>query len=220
MQMILDLAGANSIHGRRISTLLAISALLLGQGSTSSINTNCSRDCKDAMKNTQRRQHILVMLDTVTRAIEQNPEKRSFFKRGYLYAAIGCTNTAIQDFTQAVKLDPNFAAAFTERANCFISEKDYERALFDLNRALVLDPQSGDAYYSRGRLLLLMNQPSLAISDLCLSQSDAVHFSKPLLGDVPADRSRAIDYFIGAAYEALGQPADAMRHYRASLCTN
>ena len=211
MQLILDLAGANPESGRRISMLLAITAFLLGQGNDSSMIST---------ENTQRGQQILVMLNTVTKAIENNPDKRSLFKRGYLYAVVGCTTSAIQDFTQAIKLDPNFVEAFTERANCFIAEKNYENALFDLNRALVLDPQSGDAHYSRGRLLLLMNQPSLAISDLYQSQSDEMHFARPPVDENSADRARSIEYFIGAAYEALGQPTDAMRHYRASLCKN
>lgn len=206
--------------GRRVSALLAITALLLGQKCFSATESDTFRTWQNTAKTTQLGQQLLSMLNAVTRAIHTNPsDKWSLFRRAYLYGTIGCTESAIQDLTRVIAIDPNFAAAYTERANCYMDQKDYERALFDLNRSIVLDPRSGDALYTRGRLMLLMNKPSLALNDLRRSQSGDSRFAPTLPGELPANHYDASDYYLGVAYEAMDKKDEAIRHYQASLRT-
>lgn len=210
----------NARFGRRVSAFLAITALLLGQKCFSANESDTYRAWEKTAKTTQLGQQLLTMLTAVSRSITNNPnDKWALFRRAYLYGTIGCTESAIQDLSRAIAIDNNFSSAFTERANCFIDQKNYERALFDLNRAIVLDPHSGDALYTRGRLMLLMNKPSLALNDLRRSQSGDAKFSPALPGEFPANHFNAVDYYLGVAYEAMDKKDDAIRYYNSSLKT-
>jgi tetratricopeptide (TPR) repeat protein len=54
------------------------------------------------------------------------------------------------DYTQALRVDPNLAAAYTNRGNAYSNKGMYDRAIADLNQALMLDPNYTKAYNSRG----------------------------------------------------------------------
>lgn len=223
MQMKFEFFGGNGKSpgfARRVSALLAISALMLGQKCFSANESDTYRNWQATAKTTQLGQQLLNMMNAVSRSISVNPaDKYSLFRRAYLYGTIGCTESALTDLTRVIAIDPNFAAAYTERANCYMDLKNYERALFDLNRAIVLDPRSGDALYTRGRLMLLMNKPSLALNDLRRSQSSECKFVPALPGELPANHYDAADYYLGVAYEAMDKKDDAIRHFQASLKT-
>ena len=59
-------------------------------------------------------------------------------------------DTAIADFIQAIKLDPQSAAAYQRRGHAYCLKKDYDRAIADYNRAIKLDPGNARVYFSRG----------------------------------------------------------------------
>lgn len=223
MQMKLEFPGSTGRSpglARRVSALMALFALLLGQKCFSANESDTFRTWQATAKTTQLGQQLLTMMNAVSRAISVNPsDKYSLFRRAYLYGTIGCTESALADLTRVIAIDPNFAAAYTERANCYLDQKNFERALFDLNRAIVLDPRSGDALYTRGRLMLLMNKPSLALNDLRRSQRSECRFAPALPGELPANHYDATDYYIGVAYEAMDKKDEAIRHYQASLKT-
>ena len=212
--------GRNPGFARRVSALLAMTALLVGQKCFSATESETFKNWQNTAKTTQLGQQLLAMLNATSRAISVNPsDKYALFRRAYLYGTIGCTGSAIEDLSRVIAIDPNFAAGYTERANCYMDLKNYERALFDLNRAIVLDPRSGDALYTRGRLMLLMNKPSLALNDLRRCQNSDVKFTPTLPGELPANHYDAADYYLGVAYEAMDKRDDAIRHYKDSMKT-
>jgi tetratricopeptide (TPR) repeat protein/predicted small secreted protein len=57
---------------------------------------------------------------------------------------------AIADFTQAIRLDPNNAKAYTERGDAYADKGDSERAIADYTQAIRIDPNYAWAYNNRG----------------------------------------------------------------------
>ncbi len=57
---------------------------------------------------------------------------------------------AIENYTQALKLDPNNVGAYVKRGETYEIKKDYDHAIADYNQILKLDPKNIDAYNDRG----------------------------------------------------------------------
>jgi tetratricopeptide (TPR) repeat protein len=57
---------------------------------------------------------------------------------------------AIADYTQTIKLKPEFADAYANRGLAYYHKKDYDRAILDFNQAIKLKPDYADAYFLRG----------------------------------------------------------------------
>ncbi len=68
---------------------------------------------------------------------------------------------AIENFEQAIRLDPNFALAYARMAHAYLSSNigekadDVEKAKELVRKALDLDPNLAEAYVSRGNISLL-----------------------------------------------------------------
>ena len=67
------------------------------------------------------------------------------------YADKGQLDRAIQDYDQAIRLNPNDADAFTNRGVDYADKGQYDRAVQDYNQAIRLDPNSAKAFTNRGR---------------------------------------------------------------------
>jgi lipoprotein NlpI len=64
---------------------------------------------------------------------------------------------AIQDYDQAIRLNPNYALALNNRAAAYRNKKDYERALADYEAAAQIDPK-GARHKSMGYTLFFMGR--------------------------------------------------------------
>ncbi len=70
--------------------------------------------------------------------------------RGTAYMSKGDHDHAIQDFSDAIRLDPRFALAYNNRGAAWVDKKDYDRAIPDYNEAIRLNPKIAAAFYGRG----------------------------------------------------------------------
>ena len=64
----------------------------------------------------------------------------AFIDRGSTLAAQGQADRAIQDFDEAIKLDPGSAAAYN-RGKIYQGKGDYDRAIQDFDRAIALNSE-------------------------------------------------------------------------------
>ena len=83
----------------------------------------------------------------------QEPEANlaiAFFNRGFAYANKQDYDRAIEDFGQAIRLNPNNSRAFSNRAFAYANEQDYDRAIEDYSQAIQLNPNNARAFFNRG----------------------------------------------------------------------
>jgi tetratricopeptide (TPR) repeat protein len=70
--------------------------------------------------------------------------------RGTAYSRKGNHALAIQDFSEAIRLNPNYANLYHNRGVDYYAERDYDHAIQDYSDAIRLSPDYADAYYDRG----------------------------------------------------------------------
>jgi lipoprotein NlpI len=85
-----------------------------------------------------------------SRQVSLDDLSRAFFNRGRAWSDKGQFERAIQDFDQAIRLDPNYADAFNNRGIAFSGKGDYDHAIENFDRAIALDPNFAIAIFNRG----------------------------------------------------------------------
>jgi tetratricopeptide (TPR) repeat protein len=73
---------------------------------------------------------------------------------------------AIKDFTNAIKIEPDFALAHNNRGECHFKKGNLSAAEFDYRQALKIKLDFAVAFYNRGRLRLKEGDRDRAIADL------------------------------------------------------
>jgi len=58
----------------------------------------------------------------------------------------GSYDEAIEECTEAIKLDPNLAIAYNNRAVAYLHMGQYDLAIADCTKAIELDPSLADPY--------------------------------------------------------------------------
>jgi tetratricopeptide (TPR) repeat protein len=89
----------------------------------------------------------------------------AFGLRGIIWKLKGELDIAIADFSEAIRLDPNNAAFYTNRGWALLGKKEYDKAIADCNEAIRLDPKNAAAYTNRGWALFLTKEYDKAIAD-------------------------------------------------------
>jgi tetratricopeptide (TPR) repeat protein len=75
----------------------------------------------------------------------------AYFGRGTLYGRdLGQYQRSIDDFDQAILLDPDFRSAYISRGMSYANISQHQKAIADFNQAIRLNPDSADAYNNRG----------------------------------------------------------------------
>jgi len=72
-----------------------------------------------------------------------------YFQNGNDAYNRGDYDKAIAEYTQAIKLVPNYVIVYNERALAYGNKGDYDKAIADLNEAIRLDPNYAVAYNNR-----------------------------------------------------------------------
>ncbi len=76
---------------------------------------------------------------------QATPATALLFNRGLHEMESDATSDAIDDFSAAIDLQPDFAEAFTQRARGRFAEGDYTGAVEDIGASLSADPRQFDA---------------------------------------------------------------------------
>lgn len=109
----------------------------------------------------------------------------AYLWRGIAHSACQAYALAMNDYQQALNLDPNYADAYAERGTLLRLTNNPNGALNDLNIALSLNPEHLDALYQRA-----------------LTYSDLRHYSHAI---ADLNQVLALDSGIAQAYEQRGQ---------------
>jgi tetratricopeptide (TPR) repeat protein len=132
-----------------------------------------------------------------SQAIAASPDYRSYFGRAGAYQHLEKLDQAIDDYTQAIRLNPGGAMANHERAVCLARLNQDDRALPDYNRAIELSPGYALSWNGRGVIYLHRKDYENAKADF----TRAIQLD-PTLYQAYKNRS--------AAKKALGDTAGAL----------
>src|SRR4051812_36557498 len=89
----------------------------------------------------------------------------AFDNRGLAYRRKDQYGRAIDDYGQAIRLDPSAASAFYGRGTLYLETGQYDLAIADFNEAIRLDPQFTSAFNNRGNAFAMQRQYDRAIDD-------------------------------------------------------
>lgn len=72
---------------------------------------------------------------------------------------------AISDYTQCIRLEPTYPAAYLNRGNVYMMQNNTTQAIMDYDKAIELSPNFAGVYVSRGLAYAQQGNPTQAISD-------------------------------------------------------
>ena len=90
---------------------------------------------------------------TVQTGSESQPTAKQYFDMGVSNLVPNQYEKAIDDFTKAIELNPNFAEAYYNRGTVYATFRQYGEALNDWDKVLEIDPNHSDAINNREVLL-------------------------------------------------------------------
>jgi tetratricopeptide (TPR) repeat protein len=100
------------------------------------------------------------------KAPKQTKQKaEASFERGNTHYEKKEYDLAIKEFTEAIRLDPNFVLAYCTRGNSYFRKEEYDLTIKDLTEAIRLDPTNTSAYTTRGIAYAFKNENDLGIRD-------------------------------------------------------
>lgn len=90
--------------------------------------------------------------------ISINPTSTYYLQRGTLYKQDHQLSKALQDFTQAIQLEPKSSQAWFERGLTYFKMQKHPQAIYDFGQAIKHNPQMALAYYNRGLAYQVQNK--------------------------------------------------------------
>jgi tetratricopeptide (TPR) repeat protein len=78
---------------------------------------------------------------------------------------LGEHRRAIEDYDQALRIDPGYAKAYYNRGLAYDNLGEHRRAIEDYDQALRIDPGDADAYNNRGIAYKRLAEYELAVGD-------------------------------------------------------
>jgi tetratricopeptide (TPR) repeat protein len=148
---------------RLILSFIALIAL----GDTSQAQSyDDAKKCATAVQ----RNDLDLAIDQCTAAIQSGDVSdqdlaAAFHNRGLAYYHKKDYDRAIEDYDQAIRLNPNNSDSFYRRGLTYFEKNDYDRAIQDLDQTLKLNPDSVAALQKRGWAYENKNDYDQAIRD-------------------------------------------------------
>ena len=128
-----------------------------------------------------KRDEAVALLTKVIDSKEVDGERLAtmHYMRADLFSQINKLDEAIADYTKAIDVMPDHAAAFHDRATAYALQKKFTEALDDLSRAQFLVPRSPLPFYNRGRVYEMMNRKADAIGEYKKARALAPKMREP-----------------------------------------
>ena len=94
-----------------------------------------------------------------------------FFEQGKKDSSVENADSAISNYSKAIKINPKFVKAYNNRGIAYTWKKQYDLAIADFNKAIELDPKNGKAYNNRAIVYSYQGETDKALQDLHKAQS-------------------------------------------------
>ncbi len=126
--------------------------------------------------------------------------QQTLYQEGVNKYEAGNYEGAVEDFNQAIALDPQNALAYNKRGDAYYRLGDYEQAQADSSQAILLNPQDVNAYFDRGFAFYGLGKYKKAIADynqaIKLNSKDAyAYYGRGLARAQSKDNKGAIEDF-------------------------
>ncbi len=105
----------------------------------------------------------------INKAIELSPRAVFYFNRAIVRKDLGDKQGAIDDYNQAIKINPNLADAYYNRGLVRSELGDKQGEIDDYNQAIKINPNYAQAYYNRGNARFVLGDKQGAIDDYNLA---------------------------------------------------
>ncbi len=93
-----------------------------------------------------------------TRAIDSGPKNKAlagvYFNRAVEWNAKKDFDKAIADYSEAIKINPEYREAFNNRGNAYRNKREFDRAIADYDQAIRIFPKRGLYHRNRGNVLM------------------------------------------------------------------
>ncbi|MBD2270285.1 tetratricopeptide repeat protein [Anabaena sp. FACHB-1391] len=134
----------------------------------------------------------------INKAIELSPRAAFYTNRGIVRAELGDKPGAIDDYNQAIKINPNLAQAYNNRGTVRNELGDKQGAIDDYNQAIKFNPNYAGAYYNRGIVRYELRDKQGAIDDFNLAikfnpNYAQAYINRGIVRDDLGDKPGAID---------------------------
>lgn len=88
-----------------------------------------------------------------------------WLRKGYVYEEMGNSRAAVRAYTQAIKMNPGYADAYSNRGISYTELEEFRPAIRDFNRAIQLNPGEAKYYFNRGIVYGKCEEYRLAMVD-------------------------------------------------------
>ena len=105
------------------------------------------------------------VLDVLSGKTKQPEDAAAYNNRGNVYYNLGEKQKALEDYNQALKLDPNYVHAYHNRGLVYYNLGEKQKALEDYNQALKLDSKYAGVYFCRGNVYNDLGEKQKALED-------------------------------------------------------
>jgi tetratricopeptide (TPR) repeat protein len=142
------------------------------------------------------------VIDDATRLGEIRAE--AYLNRGIAHEELGQTERAIEDYSQGLKLNPDYRSLYNRRGLAYDQEGKQDLAIADFSQAIRLDPKDTEALIYRGLSYAAQDDHDKAIRDYDAALAE--NPDDPLLLAIR-----------GESREALGDRDRAIADFRRAL---
>jgi tetratricopeptide (TPR) repeat protein len=139
-------------------------------------------------------------LDFFSRELKRSPTAVAYNTRGKIWNERGDHDRAIEDFSEAIRLDPHVKQFYNNRGVAWDDKAHYEEAIADYDRAIELDRRYSLAFNNRGNAWSALEEYGRAIADyseaIRLDPKDAsAFFNRAQAWSVREEYEKAISDF-------------------------
>ncbi len=131
----------------------------------------------------------LLLLQAGALACSKGPAAEDYAKEGKELLQAKQYDQAIEKFTEAIKLKPDFTQAYNNRGVAYCDKGLYDLAIVDFTEAIKLDPNNGKAFNNRGVAHYLKGEQDQAQEDFKKAQSLGIQVRPELLSGKPLEEA-------------------------------